>query len=432
MSEFLPGLSHLHLPEMYRVRQEFAGPSVADPAQTVREQLARPEIAGTLRPGLRAAIAVGSRGIADLLILVKTLIEELRARGVEPFIVPSMGSHGGATAYGQRAVLGRYGIDDQHVGAPIRSAMEVDEIGRLVHDGDGYRASIANETGIPINVDRLAWREADLIIPVARIKPHTGFRGQIESGICKMLAIGLAKHDGCARLHREGYSRFAALIPAAAKIVLATRRIPFALAVVENARERLALIEAVCADHVLVREPELLRQARALMPRILLPTVDVLVVEEIGKDISGVGMDANVIGRSELGRLPGFDGPEIARIVVVGLSTDTHGNATGIGMADVITSKVFDAIDRVITYTNVLTSGSLAGGKIPVVMPTEREAILAAASCVPGIAVGDARMVRIRNTLDLSEIAVSKNLLPSVEKTEGLTLANRLGDGERL
>jgi len=421
MADYLPGLADLRLPAFHRVAQRFPSPTVADPAAAVASELARPAIAALLRPGQRAAIAVGSRGIAHLAELVAALVAGLRARGVEPFIVPAMGSHGGATAEGQRAVLAGYGVTETGIGAPIRADMATDLIGALTVDGDGYCPCAADATGaIPVYLDRAALREADLVIPVARIKPHTGFRGPVESGIAKMLCIGLGKHIGCARLHREGYGRFATLIPAAAALTLATGKIAFALAVVENAAEDTAWVEAVPAAEIARREPELLTHARTLMPRLLLDEIDVLVIDEIGKDISGTGMDPNVTGRGELGRPVDFVGPRIGRIVVLGLSAATKGNATGIGMADLITRRCADAVDRDATFTNVLTSGSLAGGKLPVSIPGDEAAILAAACCVPGVNVRDARIVWIRNTLRLGEIAVSANLLPTVTASNGL------------
>ncbi|HYE05187.1 MAG TPA: hypothetical protein VEL07_06630 [Planctomycetota bacterium] len=417
----LPGLADLDLPPMHLVRQRFAGAAIADVAAAVRAQFARAAIAGRIRAGQRVAVAVGSRGIAELPTLVATAVAELKRLGAIPFIVPAMGSHGGATADGQRGVLASLGVTEASAGAPIRSAMEVTTLGRLRWDGAAYTRDDVGG-GIPICVDAAAWSEADIVIPIARIKPHTGFRGPVESGLCKMLAIGLAKHIGCAGLHRQGYARFAALIPAAAAVVLESGRVPFSLAVVEDAHDRTALVEAVPAESTPAREAELLTSARTMLPRILLPRVDVLVVERIGKDVSGVGMDANVIGRSELGRLAGFDGPDIGRIVVLGLTEATHGNAAGIGFADIITQAAFDAVDRRTTWTNVLTSGSLNGGKIPLAMPSEREAILAAASCVPGVDARDARIVRIRDTLRLDHLAVSENLLPLVRAREDLAV----------
>lgn len=403
------------LPAFVRIRQDFPDDHVADVATAVEKQLNEVP----LRSGQTAAIAVGSRGIANLAEMVRALVDSLRNRGVQAFIVPAMGSHGNATAEGQVEVLARYGVTEQAMGVPIRSSMDTEVIGGLDFDEKTgrYRAG----KSVPILFDRTAWREADIVIPVVRIKPHTGFRGRVESGICKMLAIGLAKHVGCAGLHRQGYQRFAELIPAAAEIALASGRIACSLAVVENAHDRTMHVEAVPAKATMTREPELLALAKQHMPRILLPRVDVLVVEEIGKDISGTGMDGNVVGRSELGRLPDFNGPDIRRIVVLRLSEKTHGNATGIGLADIITERAFAAIDRQTTYTNVLTSGSLSGGKIPVALPDEESAIAAATNSVPGVPPDQAIIVRIRNTLTLGEIAVSANATDIVTKTAGMT-----------
>ncbi|MBA3707684.1 MAG: hypothetical protein H0W83_02545 [Planctomycetes bacterium] len=419
MPEFVIGLSQVPLPRMTLVRQDFPAPVVADVAAAVARELDRPEIAASVRPSSRVAVAVGSRGIHGIDRITAALVRGLKARGAQVVIIPAMGSHGGATAAGQTEVLARYGVSAAAMGAEVVSAMETECVGRLRRNASGAYEPSSDERDIPVHLDRVAARDVDLVVPVVRVKPHTGFRGTVESGICKMLAIGLGKHEGCSRLHREGYGNFAELIPAAARLVLATGKIAFSLAVVENALERTAQLEAVAAQATLSREPQLLAIARALMPRILLPEIDVLVVERIGKDISGVGMDANVTGRSELGGFPDFSGPRIARIVVLGLTPATKGNATGIGHADVITEEAFRGIDRAATATNVVTSGSLRGGRIPVAIAGEDDAIRAAMSCVPGIAAADARVVRIRDTLHLCDIAVSANLLPVVASTAG-------------
>ncbi len=421
MPDYQPGLSAIPLPELHHVRQEFVAPQVDDVGAAVRAALLAPDIAALLRPGLRIGIAVGSRGIAGLAVIVTSLVSALTARGCQVVIIPAMGSHGGATPEGQLAVLANYGVTPDTVGAPIISTMATTIVGALRWDaaaGD-YFSDPAGDVPVPVASDALA---CDLIIPVARIKPHSGFRGVVESGVCKMLCVGLGKHAGCARYHREGYARFAALMPAAAAVVLATGRIAFALAVVENAAERTARVEAIPAAAILGREPELLTQARSLMARLLLPDIDVLVVERIGKEISGTGMDPNVTGRSESGNLPGFNGPRIRRIVVLGLSESTHGNATGIGLADVITERAFAAVDRHTTYTNILTSGSLEAGKLPVAMPDEDSALRAALTCMPGVRPEDATVVRIRDTLHLRDIAVSANLLAVVRRTTGLSV----------
>ena len=414
MHEFLPGLSQLKPPPMHRVEQRFDTEHVADVAAAVRQALAHgPEEA--IQPGTKVAVAVGSRGIADLPVLVRTLCDGLKQRGAEVFIVPSMGSHGGATADGQVGTLEHLGVTESSAGVPIRSSMEVRPIGRVTS---------THGNTVELTMDAIAHDEADLIVPVARIKPHTGFKGRVESGISKMITIGLGKHVGCSRLHREGMEVFDHLIPTAGQVVLDTGKVAFALAVVENAYEQIARVEAVPAAGAIDREAELLLIAKARMARLLMPRIDVLVVDEVGKNISGVGMDANVTGRGELGGpLKDFDGPQIVRIVVLSLTPETDGNAHGIGLADIITQATFDQINRRMSWTNTLTAGSVGCGKLPIALPTEEAAIMAAASCVPGVPAEQARIVRIRNTLSLTDIAVSPSLIETVAATEGCDVA---------
>ena len=395
----------------HRVIQRFARPRLHDLAGAVHTQLQRPDIAAGLDSLGTVAVAVGSRGIAHLADIVTALVAGLRSRGLEVFVVPAMGSHGGGTAAGQQGVLAHLGITERTVGAPIRSGMEVAEIG-----------SVASPHGhdVPVFMDAMAWSGADAVIPVNRIKPHTGFRGPVESGLCKMLAIGLGNHTGARRLHGEGYGVFDRLILDAGRAIIATGHVAFGMAIVENAYGEVSVIEAVPADRIVESEQHLLEDARRLMPRLLMPEVDVLVVEEFGKDISGVGMDANVTGRGETGgALPKFDGPSIGRIVVLGLTEATGGNAHGIGLADLITQRAFDQIDRTATWVNSLTAGSLACGHIPIALPTEDQAISAATHALAGVAPEAARIVRIKNTLHLTEIAVSDTLLEICRATAG-------------
>ncbi len=414
MHEYLPGLSKLKPPPMHRVRQQFDTQHVPDVAAAVRDQLDQPAIAATLETGRTAAVAVGSRGIANIQSIVGTLVEQLQARGLKVFIVPSMGSHGGATAEGQTKVLAHLGITERTMGVPIRSSMEVVEVGTT-------RSSHGND--VPVYMDKIACEQADLVVPVVRIKPHTGFKGPVESGICKMITIGLGKHVGCSLLHREGMGVFDDLIPKAGRIVLQTGKIGFALCLIENAYEQMARVEAVAPEGAVEREGELLVEAKRRIARLLMPRIDVLVVEEFGKNISGVGMDANVTGRGELGgALPGFDGPQIERIVVLGLTEETYANAHGIGLADVITQQAFDQINPQVTWTNTLTAGSLGCGRLPIALPTTDQAIMAAASCVFGVKTADARIVRIKNTLCLTEIAVRESLLDTIAQTSGCEL----------
>ena len=408
MHEYLPGLRELEIPTMHRVRQSFDTDCIDDVTEAVHAQFRRPEIQSILQPGMTIAVGVGSRGIARIADIIRAAVDALQRRGINVFLVPCMGSHGGATAEGQLSVLQHLGISEDSMGVPIRSSMKVVEIGSVT-------SSHGNE--LKLYMDAIAHGEADGVIPINRVKPHTGFKGNVESGISKMLTIGLGKHIGCARLHREGMTVFDHLIPAAAREVLATGKVPIALSIVENAYEQPAVIEAVSAERVIERESELLGIAKQRMARLLLPRIDVLVVEQFGKNISGVGMDANVTGRGELGPLPGFQGPAINRIVVLGLTDNTYGNAHGIGNADTITQDVFDQIDRTNTWTNTLTAGSLSCGRLPIALPDERQAIMAAASCVFGTDAPDTHIVRIKDTLSLTEIAVSTSALAEVERT---------------
>ena len=411
MPELIPGLSAVPLPQLWRVKQNFPGGKISDIPAAIQAEFSKPAVVQSLQAikakALKpvAALGVGSRGIANLPLIVKSSVEALRAAGWDVFIVPAMGSHGGATAEGQVEVLESLGITEKTVGAPIRSEMDALVVGH-----------VGKQKEIPVYLDALSLREADAIIPIGRVKPHTSFRGPYESGLCKMIAIGLAKHIGCARLHREGFARFAELIPQAAQAILAAQKIPFGLAILENAREETAQLEAVPHDKILAREAELLMQAKAMMPRLLLPEIDLLVIEKMGKDISGTGMDPNITGRSAAGPVEGFSGPKITRVVTLGLTEATHGNATGVGTADLVTQALVDAIDRERTFANVLTSGNLGGGKIPVALPDEASAIKAGLLCVPGVSPENMKLVRIPNTLHLEEIAISANLKTVVEK----------------
>ena len=408
-AQYMPGLDELQLPKMYRVEQRFDSTHIADVEGAIAEQFARAEIEAMLEPGRTVALAVGSRGIAHIDRIVRTAVDELKRRDVEVFIVPAMGSHGGATVEGQLDVLKHMGVTEEAMGAPIRSSMEAVEIGSIQSD---------HGNDVKLYMDKHAHDGADLIVPINRVKPHTAFKGAVESGICKMLCIGLGKHVGCSRLHREGVTVFDTLIPAAGKKVIETGKIGFALAIVENAYEQTTVVDAVPAAETLEREAGLLKIAASRMARFLMPRIDVLVVEEFRKNISGIGMDPNITGRGELGaELTGFNGPKIQRIVVLGLTDKTYGNAHGIGMADVITESMFDGIVRRTTWTNTLTAGTLACGRLPIAMPDERTAIMAAAACVYGVGAADARIVRIKNTLCMTEIAVSETLLEDVGAT---------------
>jgi hypothetical protein len=387
------------LPRIVRVRQKFDAPKLSNVTQAVGEQMGRAQLRAKVRPGMTIAIGCGSRGIRNLRECVAATVAELKAMGAKPFVFPAMGSHGGATAEGQREVLESYGVNEESVGCPIRATMETVDLGRM-------------DEGMPVYMDRYA-AEADGVVFVARVKPHTNFRAAIESGIVKMMTIGMGKMTGAAELHTRGMDTFGELLPKIAEFIMARKNILFGLAMVENAVEETALIEAIPAEHLLRREAELLRRARELMARLYFDEIDVLVVERIGKNISGAGMDPNVTGRN-LRAIQWEEKPRVQKIVALGLTAETHGNATGVGAADVITMRLYQQMDVAQTYANVITSTYLDGAAIPCVMNTDKEAISLAVKTVIRVKPEALKLVRIHNTLELGLIEVSEALLPLV------------------
>jgi hypothetical protein len=394
------------LPNMVKIRQKFPASEIQDVAKAVQKTIKEAGVLNKIAPGNRVAIAVGSRGIADIPILTREVVNAIKSVGGEPFIVPAMGSHGGATAEGQRDVLEQLGVTEQAVGAPIRSSMEVVEIGRLPN-------------GLPIYVDQLAY-EADQVVVINRIKPHTAFRGPVESGLMKMLTIGLGKQKGAEAAHAYGFKYMAEHVPAMAREILKKVPILFGLATIENAYDRPAKIVAVPAEKIEETEPGLLLEAKALMPKILFDPIDVLIVDEIGKDISGDGMDPNITGRYPTPYASG--GPEVKRIVVLGLTERTHGNANGIGLADITTKKVFDSVDWVKGYANALTSTVVKTVKMPMFLETETLAVKAAIKTCNAFDLTKVRVVRIKNTLELKEIWISEGLLAEAKERKEIEI----------
>ncbi|MBI1398056.1 MAG: DUF2088 domain-containing protein [Betaproteobacteria bacterium] len=388
------------LPRMVHVRQKFATPRVESVSKTVSEQFQRAEIRGKVKPGMTIAVGCGSRGINNIAECVKQVVAELKALGAKPFIFPAMGSHGGATAEGQREVLEGYGITEEAMGCPIQSQMEVVELGKL-------------DSGMPVYMDKTA-AAADGVVVVCRVKPHTNFRAPIESGIVKMLTIGMGKIIGATELHTDGMDTFGTLLPAAASLIMAKKNVLFGVAMVENAADETAIIEAVPGEQILEREPALQTKAKELMARLQFDEIDVLVVEKIGKNISGSGMDPNITGRNC--RFVEWNmKPFVKKIAVLGLTPETHGNATGVGAADVITMRLYKELDIAKTYANIITSTYLDGGAIPIIMNTDQEAIQLAVKTVVRVKPQDARVVRIATTLEVMDIHVSEPMLPFIK-----------------
>ena len=380
------------------VRQQVATEQVDDVATEVRAGLRAIPLSARVQPGMRVAVAVGSRGISHLATIVRTVVEELLALGAKPFLVPAMGSHGGGTAEGQRSVLEGYGLLAAIPQVPILSSMETMQIGETPE-------------GMPVHFDAHT-AGADGIVVINRVKGHTAFRGRWESGLLKMLSVGLGKARGAAEIHNWGVGD---AMPAAARVILARMPVLAGVAIVENGYHEPARIVTLPAERIEVEEPDLLELARRLSPKIPFEPLDLLVVQDMGKDISGTGMDLNVIGMWR--RTGGPPLPQISIIAVLDLTAGSHGNAIGVGHADLIPQRFQDKIDQAATYMNCLTSRNLAGGKIPITLPTDRDVIQAG---LAGIVPEQARVVLIRNTLALDTFWASGALLATVASSPAL------------
>lgn len=395
-------LKDVPLPRMVKIRQSFNADEITDVSAALSAALIDSGLLQKIKPGMRIAIAAGSRGVAQLAALVRTAADEVKKRGGKPFVVPAMGSHGGATAEGQAEVLFHLGVCEATVGCPIVSSMEVVELSKLPN-------------GMPVYMDKHAY-EADGIIVINRIKPHTAFRGPNESGLVKMITIGLGKQKGAESCHAYGFKLMHSLIPAMAREALAHAPILFGIATVENAYDHVAKVVVSSADTLIETDRQLLIEAKAAMPRIEFSPIDVLIIDEIGKDISGDGMDPNITGRYPTPYPTG--GPEVSKMVVLDL-TNAGGNANGVGTADFTTRRLVEKTDFKAMYANGITSTVVRPNAIPTTLDCDLDAIRAAVKTSNALDLEKVRMVRIKNTLQLGEILISEAMLP-----EALTFAN--------
>ncbi len=401
-------------PRFFRVRQTFERPLVNDIPAEVESQLSSLNLAEKIKPGQSVAVTVGSRGVANIHTIIKAAVDHLKRLEAKPFIVPAMGSHGGGAAEGQQAIVEGYGVTEDFVGCPIRATMET---------------VIVCETkeGIPVHFDRYAY-DADHVLVVGRIKPHTGFIGDIESGLMKMMLIGLGKHEGAKIYHRaiNDYS-FGQIVRSVAHRVLTECGIVAGLATLENGYDETAKIEAVAPERFETREKELLVLAKQWMPRLPFRHVDVLLIDEFGKNISGSGMDTNVVGRKFLDHRAGDDEfPKVKRIIIRSLTEETHGNAAGIGGAEFCSKRVSEQIDMDITRINCLTGGSPVGAMLPVCLDTEREVLDSALSTVGLVAPENAGVLWIKNTLLVAEVECSAKYLEEAEQRDDLEVISDL------
>ena len=389
----------MNYPLMYRIQQGFDTTSIRDVPEEVRREFSRLNGGKNIKPHQRVAVAVGSRGINNLKTIVATVVECIRNMALKPFILPAMGSHGGATAEGQVKLLNEFGITESSVNAPIISTMDVISVGRL-------------DSGAEVFISKDAL-EADHLVVINRVKQHTLLRGEVESGLCKMLAVGCGKHKGALDMHKFGLA--ASIIPAA-QILLAKAPVLCGLAIMENSLDQTHTVKLALPEQFIEVDKELLESARRLLPRIPLEDLDILIVDEMGKNISGAGIDPNVIGFWR--REGGPRKPDYRTLIVLDLTHQSEGNAVGIGMVDLTTRKVIDKVDLKPTYTNALTSGVWRSVRFPIALENDRAVLETALSHV--LDPHNVRMVRIVNTLHLENFWATEALLPELREQEGV------------
>jgi hypothetical protein len=398
----------MNLPPLARVRQSIPQPRLEDVPGTVRRLIQSSKLTERVKRGGTIAVGIGSRGVNGIAGIAKTTVDTLREMGYEPFIVAAMGSHGGATPAGQRELLAGYGVTAAAMGVPVKTDMETVVLG-------------TNPVGLPIYFDKNAY-QADGIVLVNRVKPHTDFHSTHESGVIKMMVIGLGKRDGASQVHKLGVRGLREVLPAVGRFLVKNTHFALGLAIVENAEDKPAEIVALEPETIFETEPVLLEHARSLMGRLPFDQIDVLVVGELGKNYSGAGMDPNVIGRLLIETQPDFDRPLITRLVVLDVSEESHGNIVGVGFADLTTERLVSKLDPESFRINVITSCCLERARIPITLANDRDVIETALATCWRIEPSQARVVVIPNTLELKSLWVSSPLEDEVRAHPHLSL----------
>ncbi len=392
------------LPRMVKVRQKLDHTNIPreEILGKVRQELLQCGMAQRIHKGDSIAITCGSRGVANIALIIKAIVDFVKKAGGEPFVFPAMGSHGGATAEGQREILTGYGVTEEYLGCPIRATMEVDQLGQT-------------PDGMPVFIDRYA-HAADGIILCGRVKAHTAFRGPYESGIMKMAVIGMGKQHGAQTVHRDGFKALGEMLPVIGKVILDNAKVLGALALVENAFDETCIISGMLKEEIMEKEPPLLKRSKEFLGKIFFDDIDVLVVDRIGKDISGDGMDPNITGRFAVPYVKGEK--NVQHIAVLDLTEETHGNCNGLGLADVTTKRLVDKIDVDCTFPNVVTSTVLCTPKIPLFTHSDKSCIQIALRTCNYIDRAHPRIVRIRDTMNLEQIEISEAMLPEAEASQ--------------
>ncbi|GAA0724643.1 lactate racemase domain-containing protein [Clostridium malenominatum] len=399
---------NMPLPNMHKVRQSFNREKLDSIEETINFEAKKESIVSIIKPGQKVAVAVGSRGIKNIQQIVKLTIDKIKEMGGEPFIVSAMGSHGGGTEKGQREVLYGYGITEEYMGVPVITKTDVMHLGKT-------------KKGFDIYFDKVA-ASADVIVPINRIKLHTDFVADIQSGLCKMLVIGLGNHVGCSAIHEEEFDNFGSIIKEAASLIMEKVNVGFGVGILENAYDETAKIKFIPSKNLISREIELVKVARQNMPTLMIPEIDILIVEEIGKNISGAGYDPNILGKSYILKEYVLEVPKINKMILLDVSKESHGNAIGMGIFDIITRKVFEQLDYESIYANSIAVKCIDDCKIPLISENEDEALKIAIKVLRNADKDNLKIVKIKNTLELEYIYVSDALVDYVKKNSKLEL----------
>ena len=393
--------------KMYRILQTFNKDKLKNIPEMICQEFRAINLDQKIKPGMKIGITVGSRGISNLQLIIKTIIEEVKKRKGTPFILPAMGSHGNANAEGQKQVLKSYGITEESMGVLINATLDVDELGKL-------------ENGLPVYFDKYAL-QADGIIAVNRIKVHTVYKAEVESGLCKMLAVGLGNHKGATSIHSLGPKYIPDNVVNSAQIILKKAPIMCGLGILENAYDNIAKVKAAIPEDFFKVDKELLIESKANLPSLPISNIDILILEEMGKNISGAGMDTNITGGVKAYKEGDYNPPQIKKIIVLDLTLESHGNALGVGIADIITKKLYKKIDFEVTYKNVITCGYLDRVKIPLVADTDKEAINIALKSTYNLPDTKPAIILIRNTLKLTEMFVSETIWKKIRYKKNIS-----------
>ncbi|MEY8762058.1 MULTISPECIES: lactate racemase domain-containing protein [Clostridium] len=412
MNVKIEGMENISIPKMMKIRQIYDSFKIENLKEWIEREMENNLSHKENFKGKRICITVGSRGIPDLDIIVRTIVDKLKEWKAEPFIIPAMGSHAGGTAEGQKDFIAGYNITEKTMGVPILSSMEVVKIGQL-----------PDET--PVYCDKNAY-ESDGIVVLNKVKPHTDFRGKHESGMAKMMAIGLAKHKGASMFHMKGFSSFAERIPQVCDIFLKNAPVAFGVGIVQNAYDEISNLEVMEKAHILERDAALLKIAKEKIAKFKMPSIDVLIIDEIGKNISGNGFDPNIVGRSNS---PGFDDViDLKKLFIRGLTEETHHNGCGLSNADITTIKCVRDVDYESTWINVSTATMLNGGRIPMYANSDREALLIAIRTCTGIDFDKVKVVHIKNTSSMDIIEVSESYYDELKNRDDVEILSKPED----